>query len=104
MVIVTMTDCHSKVNITAVQLLSAAKDLSNFNRPPDQDYQSVKSYFDEEDPLCNVESYIMHKEDIVSLKSGRENAWLDAFVESILQKLYCKPIRVGSDDCFINSL
>jgi hypothetical protein len=104
MVIATMTYYYSEINFTAVQLLNAVRDLANFNRPPDRDYQSVKSYFDEEDPLCNVESYILHKEDIVSLKPGRENAWLDAFVEKILQKLYCKPIRVGSNVFFMNQL
>jgi hypothetical protein len=54
----------------------------------------VKSYFDEEAPLCNVESYIYWKEDIITLKPGRETAWLDAFIEKVLQKLTSKFIRV----------
>jgi len=54
----------------------------------------VKSYFDEETPLCNLESYIYHKEDIITLKPGRENAWLDAAVEKCLQKLPCEAIQV----------
>jgi len=78
-------------------MLSAARDIASFNRPPTRDYKSVKSYFDEEDPLCNVESYIYRKEDIISLKPGRENAWLDAFVEKTLQKLSCRAIRVRND-------
>jgi hypothetical protein len=53
----------------------------------------VKSYFDEEAPLCNVESYIYHKEDIITLKPGRETAWLDEFIENILQKLSSRFIR-----------
>jgi len=55
---------------------------------------SVRSYFDEEAPLCNLESYIYCKEDIITLKPGRENAWLDAVVENILQKISCKFVRV----------
>jgi hypothetical protein len=54
----------------------------------------VKSYFDEEAPLCNVESYIYWKEDIITLKPGRETAWLDAFIENVLQKLSSRFIRV----------
>jgi hypothetical protein len=58
----------------------------------------VKSYFDEEAPLCNVESYIYWKEDIITLKPGRETAWLDAFIEKVLQKLTSKFIRVRLTD------
>lgn len=59
----------------------------------------MKSYFDEEAPLCAVESYIYRKEDIISLRPGRETAWLDAVVEKILQKFGCGFIRV----CIIKS-
>ncbi|KAF8856191.1 hypothetical protein BDZ45DRAFT_654497 [Acephala macrosclerotiorum] len=75
------------------QLLTAARDIASFNRPPARDYTSVKSYFDEEAPLCAVESYIYRKEDIISLRPGRETAWLDAMVEKILQKFGCRFIR-----------
>jgi hypothetical protein len=77
-----------------VQLLTAARDIAGLNRPPARDYLSVKSYFDEEAPLCNVESYIYCKEDIITLKPGRETAWLDAFIEKGLQKLSSRFIRV----------
>jgi hypothetical protein len=70
-------------------------DLACFNRPPTRDYLSVKSYFDEEAPLCNAEEYIYCKEDIITLKSGRENAWLDDFVEKALQILPYKFYQVG---------
>jgi len=76
-----------------VQLLTAARDIASLNRPPTRDYLSVKSYFDEEAPLCNVESYIYCKEDIITLKPGRETAWLDAFIEAVLQKLSSTFIR-----------
>ncbi|KAF8857185.1 hypothetical protein BDZ45DRAFT_789262 [Acephala macrosclerotiorum] len=45
------------------------------------------------DPICNVESYIYKKEDIVTLKPGRENAWIDAFIERTLHKLASPLIR-----------
>jgi hypothetical protein len=78
-----------------VQLLTAARDIASLNRPPARDYLSVKSYFDEEAPLCNVESYIYCKEDIITLKPGRETAWLDAFIENVLQKIPFRFIRVS---------
>jgi len=45
------------------------------------------------DPLKNKESYIYCKEDIVTLKPGRENAWLDAVVERFLQAFSCPLTR-----------
>jgi hypothetical protein len=66
-----------------------------FNKPPRRDYLSVKRYFEQVPPVCNIESYIYCKEDIITLKPGRESAWLDDFVEKIVQKLTCyKRIRV----------
>lgn len=76
-------------------LLISARELAGFNRAPARDYQSVTNYFNNTAPLCNGESYIYRKEDIITLKPGRENAWLDAVVENILQKLSCPLIRVS---------
>ncbi|TVY85009.1 hypothetical protein LSUE1_G003434 [Lachnellula suecica] len=75
------------------QLLTVARDLATFNRPPTRDYLSIRRYFDEQDPVSNMESYIYHKEDIVTLKPGREHSWLDSFVESILRRCDSKVIR-----------
>ncbi|CAG8952924.1 hypothetical protein HYFRA_00007638 [Hymenoscyphus fraxineus] len=76
-----------------VQLLNAARDMATYNRPSPRDYLSVKNYFDEEAPVSNPENYIYCKEDIITLKPGRENAWLDAAVENILQRFSCKFIQ-----------
>jgi hypothetical protein len=46
-------------------------------------------------PLKNKESYIYRKEDIISIKPGREDAWLDTIVERILQTISCPLIRVS---------
>jgi len=77
-----------------VRLLAAARDLSMFNKPPNRDYLSVKRYFDQEPPVCNVESYIYCKEDVITLKPGRESTSLDRFVEKTVQKLPRKIVRV----------
>lgn len=82
-------------NLTvAARILVAARDLSMFNKPPNRDYLSVKRYFEQAPPICNVESYIFCKEDIITLKPGRESTSLDHFVEKMVQKLPRKIIRV----------
>lgn len=72
------------------------------NKPASRDYTSVKNYFDDEQPLCSDdEFYIYRKEDIITLKPGRENAWLDGVVEKILQTFTCAPIRVSISKVFV---
>jgi hypothetical protein len=78
------------------ELMNIAHTMVALNRPASRDYRSVKNYFNGEAPLCADEHYIYHKEDIITLKPGRENAWLDGIVERILQKLTCAPVRVSS--------
>lgn len=38
-------------------LLTIAKTLSGFNKPPERDWLSVKTYFDFEERVCNTESH-----------------------------------------------
>ena len=79
----------------------ASRDLMGFGKPTNRDYISVKNYFDDEAPLVEEECYIYRKEDMVTLKPGRENAWLDIIVEKALKKfscrflkwLFCSPVR-----------
>lgn len=75
------------------ELLTIARDLTSLNKPAARDYQSVRTYFEDKAPVCEDERYIFHKEDIITLKPGRENAWLDAMVEKGLRKLGSPTIR-----------
>ncbi|RDW74875.1 hypothetical protein BP6252_06017 [Coleophoma cylindrospora] len=75
------------------ELLAIAQNLATLNKPAKRDYKSVRTYFENEQPVCDSEQYIRYKEDIITLKPGRENAWLDATVEKGLQKFACPPIR-----------
>ena len=46
-------------------------------------------------PLGKAESeFIYEKEDLVTLRPGREHAWLDGALERILQILRCKLLLV----------
>jgi hypothetical protein len=38
-------------------LLTIAKTLSGFNKPPERDWLSIKTYFDFEERVCNTESH-----------------------------------------------
>ena len=41
-------------------------------------------------------AWVYEKEDLVTLRPARENAWLDGFVESMLRKSHCNTIEVRS--------
>jgi hypothetical protein len=72
---------------------SAAK-LVSLNRPALSDYRSVLNYMDARKPIVeNERSWINWKEDLITLRPGRENAWLDAGIEHILKRLDCVPVR-----------
>ena len=63
-----------------------------FRRPSDSEYASVHNYLDNIKPIHKDErAYISHKEDIVTLRPGREHAWLDRVIEYILKRLE-KPV------------
>ena len=73
------------------KLLTRAQQLVSFNRPVDRDYQSVKYYMGNIKPLVRREAQFIHKkEDFVTLKPGRDGAWLDYAVERLLKKAHCR--------------
>ncbi|KAF7928231.1 hypothetical protein EAE99_004989 [Botrytis elliptica] len=82
------------------QLLTISQNLAILDRPTTMDYVRVRSYFDEQSPLCTSEqAYILCKEDLITLKPSRENTWLDGIIEKIPQKfpsrltrhIFCPP-------------
>ena len=77
------------------ELLTIARDLTSLSKPASRDYKSVRTYFKDKKPVCQDEQYIDHKEDIITLKPGRENAWLDAMVEKGLRKFASPTIRAS---------
>ncbi|KAF4308475.1 hypothetical protein GTA08_BOTSDO04345 [Botryosphaeria dothidea] len=70
------------------ELLIKAKQLAAFQRPNNRDYCSVRAYFWNFRPLAKKEEkYIKCREDLVSLRNGREWAGFDQWVETSLLKL-----------------
>lgn len=60
-----------------------------FHRPSASEYESVSNYLNNIKPVHRFErQYIRHKEDLVTLRPGREHAWLDRCIEYSLEKLH----------------
>ena len=75
----------------------------SLNKPATRDHQSVQNFLEnngsgyEEStrPLLQEDTdFVYHKEDLVTLRPGRESAWLDACVERVLKFCHCKAIQV----------
>ena len=55
----------------------------------------MRTWFYNEKPLIEAEQeFIKRKEDIITLRLGREWAGFDGLIESMLRKLDCRLIRV----------
>lgn len=68
------------------------------NRPENFDYKSVLNFMEKNGTpqLCEDESeFILHKEDLITLRPGREDAWLDRVVEKTLRLLPTKFAEVS---------
>lgn len=73
------------------QLLQQAQNLVAMNKPPMRDQLSLRNYI--EGRQCLVESeaaFAYHKEDLVSLRPGRDHSFVDAFVERMLRTFHCR--------------
>jgi hypothetical protein len=73
--------------------MAAAQQMLALSKPSDSEYESVGRYMHNRKPLDAKEAtWIRHKEDIVTLRAGREHAWLDDVVEGGLKYFHCKLI------------
>ena len=71
--------------------------MKALDQPSSRDYRSVL-YFMENDggQLPEAESsFIYEKEDLVTLRPGREHAWLDTLLERILRLCRCRLLLVS---------
>ncbi|KAK5120562.1 hypothetical protein LTR85_006218 [Meristemomyces frigidus] len=70
------------------ELLLKTKEMASLHRPTKRDYESVRSFFRDKEPIVRPEAqFIRRREDIVTLRTGRESAGFDGFVEVGLGKL-----------------
>jgi len=82
-------------NITA-ELVLKAQGLKNLEKPSARDYRSVLHFMENDGgQLYEEESgWIYNKEDLITLRPGREHAWLDGFLERMLRVCRCRLLRV----------
>ncbi|KAF2824377.1 hypothetical protein CC86DRAFT_420901 [Ophiobolus disseminans] len=74
------------------ELLVKARDLNTFQRPSNRDYRSFRTWFWNVKPSNYEleEEFIKRKEDLVSLRHGREWSGFDGFIEACIRKLHCR--------------
>ena len=70
------------------------------NKPTRADYTSVLNFMENRSPqlYAKEQEFIYHKDDLVALRLGRENAWLDVIVERMLRFFHCSIVNVGMID------
>ena len=66
--------------------------MKALDRPTTRDYRSVLHFMENDGgPLYKKESeFIYEKEDLVTIKPGRDHAYLDGILERILRACRCK--------------
>lgn len=75
------------------ELLIMSNNLANFDRPSRFDIQSLENFFRAKEPLFRHERYIGCQSDMITLKAGRDDAWLDRVIMQLLVKYNCAPLR-----------
>jgi hypothetical protein len=67
----------------------------SFNKPSTDEYSSVENYIWNNKQIPPEETdFVYHKEDLVTLRPGREHAWLDSSVEKVLKYANCRLVEV----------
>ncbi|OCK77315.1 hypothetical protein K432DRAFT_304509, partial [Lepidopterella palustris CBS 459.81] len=75
-------------------ILTAAQTLMAFNRPAASDYKSVANYVRNKEPVVEEErQWIYLKEDMITLRAGREHALLDDGIERLFRLFHCRAIK-----------
>lgn len=92
------TEANTKLSLATV--LTSAQHLEASNRPSASEYNAVRMYLRNNKPLVDEEmEYLQYKEDLITLRPGRDHAWLDRRIERsihILQRPFpfinvCRP-------------
>lgn len=78
------------------ELLIKARELMAFQRPSVLHYNNVRSWHEKVTPLASGEqNSLQWKDDLLSLRHGRDIAGLDVLIERILCMLECRLMRVS---------
>src|SRR5271170_928874 len=90
-----MCQPHFTDHVGKDALLKSALALAHCNRPSMSEYKSVENFVHNRQPLVSSEqSFVYRREDLITLRPGREHTWLDYSVEKLLKCMKCKFIHV----------
>jgi hypothetical protein len=74
-----------------------AQQMVALNKPAKRDYKSVETYMFNRKPLLDEEyGFIYQQEDLITLRDGREMAFLDSFTEKMLKTFHCSLLQVST--------
>lgn len=88
--------------INEANLLHTGAKMMALNRPSEADFGSVQNYMSNRQPLLEAEAtWIRKKEDLITLRAGREHAWLDSGIEKLLRWFHCSALEsiFGDEVC-----
>ncbi|KAJ4333900.1 hypothetical protein N0V87_007270 [Didymella glomerata] len=72
------------------EILLKARDMNTLQKPSDRDYKSIRTWFWNKKPVYEEEAmFIKRREDLLSLRHGREWSSFDGLVENCLRKMHC---------------
>lgn len=89
--------CSCPLIDVAADLLTKAQQLKALDRPSHRDYRSVLHFMENDGgPVYEHESgFIYEKEDLVTIRPGRDHAWLDNLLEWLLHLCKCRLTMVS---------
>ena len=79
------------------EIIIKTRELNAFQRPSKRDYRSLRTWFYNVNPLGHESEglFVKRKEDLITLRHGREWAGFDGWIEDCVRKLPKKWSRVG---------
>jgi hypothetical protein len=85
-------------------ILAKARTLNTFQRPSNHDYRGFRTWFENMKPLSPAEEeFIKRKEDLISLRQGREWSGFDALIETCIRKFHGPLTQVSIMISFLSS-
>lgn len=84
------------INPAIAELLLKTRGLKGLEKPSARDYRSVLHFMENDGGQVFEEEsgWVYDKEDLITLRPGREHAWLDGFLERMLKVCRCRLLRV----------
>lgn len=88
----------SASNTCTAELLLKANQVKTLEKPSSRDYRSVLRYMEKDGGQLYEQdmSWIYDREDLVTLRPGREHAWLDGILERMLSLCRGRVVKVSS--------